>query len=261
MSSPMVEITGLGRRAKAAIDRYKQDYNKLFDRRGFPRFPREEHDARVADLRTERNQELREIEERARELFAWAEGEAARAGEFPPLETLDGLANSYVQSHRDDVAEDIAGLSDRELAARLEQVLRDGPVGRKYLYYTQGKQRQRQILERQADAAREATGGRPGGTSQETMATPLDDALARLKDSVVGPEAQRRVERWGEIAREADKVVSLAFLARRDAESYAGAVAQNHSYRQFAELQQREPRTQNHAYPGGGPIADERVGQ
>jgi hypothetical protein len=34
-------VQALRRRAKATIDRYRQDEAKLYDRRGFPRFPRE----------------------------------------------------------------------------------------------------------------------------------------------------------------------------------------------------------------------------
>src|SRR5215218_985321 len=132
MTPTIAQITSLRQRAKAAIAQYKRDHALLFDRRGFPRFPREEHDARVADLRTERNRELREIEERATEIFRHAEAE--RAGQFTPDTVLTPLEQSFGLSRQPLVEADVASLSEQELAERLEGVLRDGSKTDRFMY-------------------------------------------------------------------------------------------------------------------------------
>jgi hypothetical protein len=254
----MNELVQLSRRAKAARDRYRQDVARLYDRRGFPRFPSEQHEARVNDLKAERNEVLREVERRASEIHADAVREAERAGQFVPMEVLDGLARIYVQNNRELVEADVASLSERELAERLEGVLRDSSTGARYLYYTTAKARRREIVERRVKAARDDAGRRPGPTPVSATHTALDYPLRRLEQVILGPEAERRAARWDEIAREAAKVAKTALLGARDAQSFAGVVAQRHIARTFAERQRREP-VAPYVTSGGGRIADVKV--
>jgi hypothetical protein len=242
MTPTMQEIIALSRQAKAVMDRYTADEKRLYDRRGFERFPAEEHKKRIDDLKLERNEALRSIEARANEIAAEASREAEQARNFVPMEVLDGLQRNYAHSHKELVEADVASLSESELAERLEGVLRNSSSpGERFLYVTLSKKRQREIVARRVKAAREAADGKPQAIPDSATRTAFDGPLRQLEKALLGPEAERRAARWEEIAREAAKVAKSAFLDARDAQSFAGVVAQRHAAREFAERQQREP--------------------
>jgi hypothetical protein len=238
------ELIQLGRRAKAASDRYRQDEKKLYDRRGFPRFPREEHDERVKDLKAERNEVLREVEARANEILAWAEAEAERASQFAPDAVLDSTDRGAVASRLPIFEADIASLSEDELVERLEGVLRGDSKADKVGYAMLAKKRRKKIIE-QREARRDAD-KQPGGTRSAASTprlTSLDGALKKLEAAALGPEAKLRHQSYSEIAQEASKISKRAFVNARDAENFAGVIAQRHSAYEIADRQRREPTT------------------
>ena len=185
------EIIQLQRKAKAANDRYRVDEKKLYDRRGFPRFPREEHDERVRDLRAERNEVLREVEERPNVILRWAETEAERALQFTP-DVLDGAERRYVTERLPLIEADIASLDEDELVERLQGVLRSDSKTEKAGYAMLAKKRRKEIIERRVAAARTQQGGdRPSGAVGARI-TKLDGIVKKLEEAVLGTEAERR---------------------------------------------------------------------
>jgi hypothetical protein len=237
------ELIQLRQKAKAAIDRYRQYEKKLYDRRGFPRFPREEHDERVRDLKAERNEVLQEVEERANVILAWAEAEAERALQFTP-DALDGAERRYVTERLPLIEADIASLTEDELVERLQGVLRGDSKAEKAGYAMLTRKRRKEITE-QREARRDAD-KQPGGTRSAASTprlTSLDGALKKLETAALGPEAKLRHQSYSGIAQEASKVSKKAFVNAQDAESMAGVVAQRHTAHGIAERQKRDQPT------------------
>jgi len=128
-------------RAEAARRRFEEGHARLYREDGSRYYSEEEHAERVSALRTERNRELREIEEEADRVIAEAEADLRALEGGDPTSLLSDSELDRANAKRAFVAEDVEAMGHESLSRRIEAVMGGGDRASMFAYLAAARRR------------------------------------------------------------------------------------------------------------------------
>jgi hypothetical protein len=126
-------------KAEAVRQRFEEGQAQHYHADGSKYYADEEHEQRLSALRTERNWELREIQEEANRAIEEAQADLAALTNGDPTTILSDTELQRANNKRQFVAEDVASLGMEALSKRIDTVARGGHRASMFAYLAASK--------------------------------------------------------------------------------------------------------------------------
>lgn len=229
----MNELEQLKQHARDAISGHTRAVAGLYVAGEVPKFDAERMGEIIRHFDSERDRALSDIEARGRAIYRERQAAVEIAGQFSPDAILTSSERSEASERLSLAEADLGGMTDGQLASRLEGVLENGSKVERFVYLQAARRRARE------DENRRASGETVVQVSE--AGTPFDNLVFRLEETLIGPERARRQEQAAGRLEEANEVLEACYLGRHGAKNVADAYAMQNYHQAPAEHSQLAP--------------------